>query len=422
MPTIISETTDEQKKFKAKIVLGTKRVSKWERKTFKIPGRTNGASFSHWWPAKRLEEVHKFSKFNRKLSIPKYTDAEYQQHFASEQWTKEETEYLFDMCNDWDLRFIVMADRWNPPEGSVKRDRTVEEIKDRYYSIQRTLLTVRRNTSEEDLASNPLLQHPYDPVRETERKRQQNQQTHRTPDEIALENEITSECARIDSTFKKHSEDALKYLRLIKKQQKYYANLKIERAAYQATKDLDERNKNSKRGQTGTAASSTSAMNVDAPESSSAPVMPSPAPTPIVMPTKLTRRHPAAFSRTHAKTYTATLVPLLNQQKYAPLFAKALPELGMDNIPRTSFILIAAVTELRCDLLLLHEMQKLHAEKSYELEVLKTLQKTLQDRLKAMPPVSAATSSATPQVATSSAPIKAPAPATSSTSMDVDQS
>lgn len=42
-------------------------------------------------------------------------------------WTKEETDQLFDFCERFDLRFIVIADRF-------PSSRTVEELKDRYYS------------------------------------------------------------------------------------------------------------------------------------------------------------------------------------------------------------------------------------------------------------------------------------------------
>lgn len=42
-------------------------------------------------------------------------------------WTKEETDQLFDLCERFDLRFIVIADRF-------PSSRTVEELKDRYYN------------------------------------------------------------------------------------------------------------------------------------------------------------------------------------------------------------------------------------------------------------------------------------------------
>lgn len=41
-------------------------------------------------------------------------------------WTKEETDHLFELCERFDLRFIIIADRF-------PTQRTVEELKDRYY-------------------------------------------------------------------------------------------------------------------------------------------------------------------------------------------------------------------------------------------------------------------------------------------------
>lgn len=42
-------------------------------------------------------------------------------------WTKEETDELFELCARFDLRFIVIADK-------LPSSRTVEELKNRYYS------------------------------------------------------------------------------------------------------------------------------------------------------------------------------------------------------------------------------------------------------------------------------------------------
>lgn len=34
-------------------------------------------------------------------------------------WTKEETDYLLDMLEQFDLRFVVVADRYNVSEGQA---------------------------------------------------------------------------------------------------------------------------------------------------------------------------------------------------------------------------------------------------------------------------------------------------------------
>lgn len=44
-----------------------------------------------------------------------------------QKWSKEETDQLFDMCQRFDLRFVVIADRF-------PSSRSVEELKHRYYS------------------------------------------------------------------------------------------------------------------------------------------------------------------------------------------------------------------------------------------------------------------------------------------------
>lgn len=68
-----------------------------------------------------------------------YTDAEYSQHLKSEDWTKDETDHLFDLCQRFDLRFIVIQDRYDCTKFK-KRD--VEDLKDRYYFVSNTIKKV----------------------------------------------------------------------------------------------------------------------------------------------------------------------------------------------------------------------------------------------------------------------------------------
>ncbi|KAG2290481.1 hypothetical protein Bca52824_050085 [Brassica carinata] len=61
------------------------------------------------------------------VDVLKYTDDEYENHLTDPVWTKEETDPLFELCERFDLRFTVIADRF-------PLSRTLEELKDRYYS------------------------------------------------------------------------------------------------------------------------------------------------------------------------------------------------------------------------------------------------------------------------------------------------
>lgn len=75
-----------------------------------------------------------------------YTDAEYQQHLSGEDWTRAETDHLMELAKRFNLRFIVMHDRWNRDKFSK---RSVEDIKERYYNIANTLLKVSQKFESE---------------------------------------------------------------------------------------------------------------------------------------------------------------------------------------------------------------------------------------------------------------------------------
>ncbi|KAL0669112.1 hypothetical protein Bca4012_031816 [Brassica carinata] len=65
---------------------------------------------------------------HQSVDVLKYTDDEYENHLTDPVWTKEETDQLFELCERFDLRFTVIADRF-------PLSRTLEELKDRYYSV-----------------------------------------------------------------------------------------------------------------------------------------------------------------------------------------------------------------------------------------------------------------------------------------------
>jgi hypothetical protein len=71
-----------------------------------------------------------FSQFNRfGPSVMAYSQFEYDQHLADADWTAQETAYLFDLLRQYDLRFVVVADRYEyvDVKGSTPpRKRSVE--------------------------------------------------------------------------------------------------------------------------------------------------------------------------------------------------------------------------------------------------------------------------------------------------------
>ena len=85
-----------------------------------------------------------------------------------QKWSLQETNHLLDLCTRFDLRFVVIADRFS--DGGDWGERNVEEVKDRYYQVARRLLLERGTRTEEEM-EHPILRDPYRVVNEIERKR-----------------------------------------------------------------------------------------------------------------------------------------------------------------------------------------------------------------------------------------------------------
>ena len=77
-----------------------KRVDPWIWNEFHNPAREDGLQLHHWSKEAEKEEVYPFARFNRKIEVVRYTDKEYELVVAplSNDWTKAETDHLFDLC------------------------------------------------------------------------------------------------------------------------------------------------------------------------------------------------------------------------------------------------------------------------------------------------------------------------------------
>lgn len=143
-PLMQTDTGSGYKQVKAR--LGMKSVRKWEWTPFKNPARTDSAIFHHWRRANEEQKEYPFAKFNKKLNIISYTANEYNTHLRTNQskWSKQQTDHLFDLARRFDLRFVVMADRW---DKSTYTNKTVEDLKERYYEVVGILQKVSKSFS-----------------------------------------------------------------------------------------------------------------------------------------------------------------------------------------------------------------------------------------------------------------------------------
>ena len=219
----------EEKKKKPKL---DRPVDKWELNPFTNPARGDELVLQHWTKEKEKDDVYPFSRFNKRSKVVTYTEEEYKKVVApiTSDWDKLETDVLFDLCERFSLRFIVIADRFSyeldekltqlnctdvgtgqntklrkrDQKALIKKsrkDRTVDEIKDRYYVVAKEILTLR------DELKNPIVVKPFNFEMEVRRKNNLEKLFMRTKDQVEREKYLIQALKKIDQKLKKEEKE-----------------------------------------------------------------------------------------------------------------------------------------------------------------------------------------------------------------------
>ncbi len=215
------------------------------------PDGEDDIALRHWVKIHNLPD-YRYAKLNKTTRMLSYTEAEYEAHLQDPGWTKSDTDRLFSLCRQYDLRFFVIHDRFNPneppreliaaaparvveglPQTQSARDsvslssssgdvasptstaaatltadyRSVEELKARYYGIQQSLLEARCVARGNDPAElkkvSPLFVEAYDGAHETMRRQQLELVLRRTPAQEHLLEKNGAEGKRLDAQIRK---------------------------------------------------------------------------------------------------------------------------------------------------------------------------------------------------------------------------
>ena len=211
----------------------------WEMREFKHGARDDGLVLRHWKRAVPLavrgpvvtrdgemeveeepalmeikfEEEFPSDKWNVKVDVPTYTDEQYENDFKSDDWTKEETNYLLDLCRDFDLRWLLIADRYEPADigDEPYPARSMEDMKLRYYTIAAKVMESHTPASNMTAVEFQLWEKMkgFDAKTETQRKTMAEKLFERTKDEADEERILLEELHRIT----KNEEDFIKLRR-----------------------------------------------------------------------------------------------------------------------------------------------------------------------------------------------------------------
>ncbi|KAF7726592.1 swr complex subunit [Apophysomyces ossiformis] len=201
-----------QPTYKAKFNIKKKAVA-WVYQPFTNPVRADDLVLQHWIKASDADDEYLFAKFNKITNVIEYTDEEYDKYLSDTEWSKEETDYFFKLCRQYDLRFPVIADRYDC--GTQKR--TIEDLKDRYYSIYRKLLKERPSSGQAQEKQALIQQYSYDKAKEVERKQALLALFSRTKEQMEEEEALMIEAKRIEANetrLCKERENLLNFLQL----------------------------------------------------------------------------------------------------------------------------------------------------------------------------------------------------------------
>lgn len=185
-PLLPTDTGAGYKQTKAR--LGMKKVRKWEWTPFTNPARVDNAVFHHWKRVADEPKEYPFAKLNKQLIIPTYTLNDYNTHLRNNpgKWSKAQTDHLFSLAKRFDLRFIIMADRWDRANFGTK---TVEDLKERYYEAIGIL-------SKQKAADKKV--YIFDSEHERKRKDQLKRLFDRTTQQIEEEQMLLNELKKIE--------------------------------------------------------------------------------------------------------------------------------------------------------------------------------------------------------------------------------
>ncbi|ESO12570.1 hypothetical protein HELRODRAFT_62417 [Helobdella robusta] len=203
-PLFPTDSTLTYKQPKAKI--GRSKVRPWKWMPFTNPARKDGAVFYHWRRIADEGLEYPFVRFNKIIDVPTYSDLEYQQHLHSDAWTRQETDHLFSLCKRFDLRFVIVHDRWNRERYPHKR--SIEDLKERYYAICHILHKLRNPQSDQKMRV-------FDANHERRRKEQLEKLFHRTEEQIEEEERLVQELKKIEQRKKEREKKAMDLQKLI---------------------------------------------------------------------------------------------------------------------------------------------------------------------------------------------------------------
>ena len=170
----------------------------------------------------KVEPGYPYAKFNVKVNVPNYTSEQYNSHLKSDEWSKDETDYLVNLALEYDLRWVVIWDRYEfqpsePPKGTADpttttaqaTPRTMEDLKARYYDV--AARTMKLNQPLSTMSNTEFELHEkmtkFDAELEATRKKFAETLFARSPEDVKEEEILLTELKRIVNSQEKFAQE-----------------------------------------------------------------------------------------------------------------------------------------------------------------------------------------------------------------------
>ncbi|KAF7332045.1 Myb-like domain-containing protein [Mycena kentingensis (nom. inval.)] len=188
---------------------------KWEWRSFNNGARTDSLQLNHWVKQSTdPSQEYQFARYNVQRTSYMYSDEEYTTLLQDEDWSREETDFLMNIVQEFDLRWHVIHDRYEFPQPEDKPPRTMEDLKDRYCSVCRKLIR-SRPSPDEATRQTLLTSFNFEKDREVLRKKYLESLENRTAEQVAEEEALFMEIKRLEQNerrFKRERDELLRTL------------------------------------------------------------------------------------------------------------------------------------------------------------------------------------------------------------------
>uniref|UniRef100_A0A7E4ZUX3 Myb-like domain-containing protein n=1 Tax=Panagrellus redivivus TaxID=6233 RepID=A0A7E4ZUX3_PANRE len=169
---------------------GKKPVRKWTWGQFTNSARTDGLVLNHWKRIGAKAGDYPFAQLNKREPTPSYTDAVYKvlmdvSEVGESDWSKEETDYLVKLADEYHLTWPVIADRYDFPNGPK---RSLDDLRARFHLVDDAVKFLHGYKG-------PSSDFNYE--EEVKRKRQLKNYIFRTQEQLEEEKTIVEELDRI---------------------------------------------------------------------------------------------------------------------------------------------------------------------------------------------------------------------------------